>query len=163
MISMSIANVWEQEHDGASKPIPSGFQPEKSQMSKVYLAVNYMAITLLVSSALVANAQEQPSPKQSVKARITAPRVVPDEPTTDTLPVAPEPRCDAYARSAVEDFRTMQRFAQCLIRNNARWQPNYQAHYGWCIANRAQRPEWIQAEARARTDHLIKCGVRKNY
>lgn len=160
---MSLANVREQEPDGAGKPIPSRFQPEKSQMSKLYLAINYMAMTFLVSSALVANAQERPSPQQSVNARSIAPLVVPDEPKADTLPVAPEPRCDAYARSAVEDFRTMQRFAQCLIRNDARWQPNYQAHYGWCSANRAQRPEWIQAEARARTAHLIKCGVRKNY
>lgn len=90
-------------------------------MDKLYLAVNYIAFTLSVSSALVANAQERPSSKQSVKARITAPRVVPDEPKADTLPAAPEPRCDAYARSAVEDFKTMQRFAQCFIRGDARW------------------------------------------
>jgi hypothetical protein len=127
------------------------------------LSIYLVLVMLSAGGFSAAMSQERRAPERSVRVRGAIPPVRADEPVSDTLPPAPEPRCDSYARSAVDDFRTMQRFPQCLVRNDARWQPNYQAHYGWCAANLGQHPDWVAAETRARTDHLIKCGVRNSY
>lgn len=132
-------------------------------MNKLNLLGRYLPLFLLATSMTEATAQERPAPERGVRVRDVIVRPDPDEPKPETLPASPEPRCDAYARSAVADFRTMQRFPACLIRDSARWQPDYQAHYRWCAANLAPKPEWIAAESKARNDHLVKCGVRKNY
>ncbi len=84
-------------------------------------------------------------------------------PRADTLPPERNARCADYARAAVDDYGVMRRFPECLVPNDGRWQSNFDAHYGWCMANRQAHADWIQAEARARNDHLVKCGVRKQF
>jgi hypothetical protein len=78
----------------------------------------------------------------------------------EILPVAGKQYCAQYASSAVDDYRKMREHKKCFIRDNARWQPNYQNHYQWCLT--AQH-EWAVNEWKARDAHLVDCGVRFNY
>ena len=65
--------------------------------------------------------------------------------------------CQGYARGAILQFQIAQRFPKCRVPTSARWQPNYQNHYGWCLtAPRA----WLRSEEQARETHLRRCGGR---
>jgi hypothetical protein len=83
-----------------------------------------------------------------------------EPPRQETLPPPENERCANYARNAVDDYATMRRFRECLIRDSPRWQPNYRNHYQWCLT---ARPEWLASEAKARDAHLVRCGVRHSY
>lgn len=87
----------------------------------------------------------------------------PAEPRADTLPPERNARCASYAQTALDDYSVMQRFPQCLVPNDPRWQANVEAHYEWCMANMRSHGDWIDGEARARHEHLVNCGVRKSY
>jgi hypothetical protein len=74
-------------------------------------------------------------------------------------PVAQNPRptgggyCEAYARDAVSQHRAnLDR--RCGYGPNARWQPNYNNHYRWCLS--APRAS-VAAEDAARRDRLRSC------
>ena len=73
------------------------------------------------------------------------------------------PRCAGYARAAVDDYRTTQHLARCLIGADARWRDDYPAHYSWCLANLDRHSELIVGEDLARAKHLFRCGVRRKY
>lgn len=60
--------------------------------------------------------------------------------------------CDAYARDAVEAYRTSQQ--QHCGWLGPRWNDNRQAHYDWC---RAAPAEWVANEARFRANDLRVC------
>ena len=84
-------------------------------------------------------------------------------PRTETLPTPPPPenrRCASYSRDAVDDYATMRRFPECLKRDDPRWQSNYQNHYQWCLT---AAPDALKNETKERTNHLVRCGVRKSY
>ena len=76
---------------------------------------------------------------------------------TTEAPAAGAGECQRYARGAVEEFQNIQRRPSCRTNVSARWQPNYENHYNWCLS--APR-EWLRSEAKARDDHLIRCGAR---
>ena len=81
-------------------------------------------------------------------------------PRADTLPPPENKLCASYARNAVDDYATMRRFPECLIRDNPRWQADYRNHYQWCLT---AAPDWTKNETKARDNHLVRCGVRKSY
>ncbi|QBR71899.1 hypothetical protein CU048_12160 [Beijerinckiaceae bacterium] len=81
-------------------------------------------------------------------------------PRVETLPPPENQRCANYAHGAVSDYSTMRRFQQCFLPDNPRWQADYRNHYQWCLT---ARPEWLASETKARTDHLVHCGVRKSF
>ena len=68
---------------------------------------------------------------------------------------APPSRCKTYANDAVAHYKNMRNKAKCRVADNARWQPNYNNHYGWCLKAPAA---WIDSEHGARVLHLSRCG-----
>jgi hypothetical protein len=60
--------------------------------------------------------------------------------------------CRQYAQAAVNAFEQV-RSRGCPL-SNARWQGNYDSHYGWCLQAPA---EWVQLETRHRENHLRVC------
>ena len=81
-------------------------------------------------------------------------------PRADTLPQPENKRCASYARNAVDDYATMRKFPECMLRDNPRWQSDYRNHYNWCLT---AAPEALKNETKARDNHLVRCGVRKSY
>jgi hypothetical protein len=73
------------------------------------------------------------------------------------LPVfaASEKACRYYADRAIQQYQIMTTHSKCRINMDARWQPNHQNHYGWCL----EAPTaWLRSEEKARDDHLYRCG-----
>jgi hypothetical protein len=71
--------------------------------------------------------------------------------------------CQEYARSAVHDFEAGTAPAnakKCRIKTDARWQPNFQNHYNWCLT---APTAWLLAERKARDDRLLACGARSTF
>ena len=69
-------------------------------------------------------------------------------------------RCRTYAQSAVADYKQMKKFPKCHVKDDARWQENYDNHYGWCL----KAPDAsITSEIKARNSHLLGCGARSNF
>jgi hypothetical protein len=69
---------------------------------------------------------------------------------------APLPeRCANYANQAIQQFQMAQQRA-CNVPQDARWQSNYQAHYGWCMSIKG-RANALTAETKARQDTLNQC------
>ncbi|MET0985208.1 MAG: hypothetical protein ABW034_07365 [Steroidobacteraceae bacterium] len=60
--------------------------------------------------------------------------------------------CQAYATEAVNDYNQAAA-ARCPL-SNARWQPNYNNHYGWCLN---APTAWVQSEANFRRNELAVC------
>jgi hypothetical protein len=63
--------------------------------------------------------------------------------------------CQRYARRAIDQYQIMNNRPKCRIKMNARWQPNYQNHYGWCLSAPVA---WLNSEEKTRDDHLYRCG-----
>lgn len=74
-------------------------------------------------------------------------------------PQSKESECKHYAHDAVYDYRVMVDHVKCRVADSARWQPNYENHYKWCmevpVASR-------DAEKKARDAHLRHCKARMN-
>ena len=68
--------------------------------------------------------------------------------------------CARYAKRALVQYRVMTEQRKCRVKPDARWQPNYQNHYDWCVSARAG---WPRSEEKARDDHLSKCGGQSTY
>lgn len=64
-------------------------------------------------------------------------------------------RCANYANQAVQQFQTAQQ-RSCNVPQDARWQSNYSAHYGWCMQIKG-RADALDSETRARTQVLNQC------
>ena len=62
--------------------------------------------------------------------------------------------CDAYARRAVAQYIRYQSIPGCFRGVNRRWQPNFGAHYGWCL--RAPYGA-ARAESAWRSERLSGC------
>ena len=75
-------------------------------------------------------------------------------PATEAQAASPR-ECEGYARGAIRQFETAQRFPRCRVRTSPRWQPNYQNHYGWCLNAPVA---WLRSETQAREAHLRRCG-----
>lgn len=78
------------------------------------------------------------------------------------LPAAPSvaaspAQCQAYAKAAQHAFLLMQKYKRCQVPVSKRWQPVYKIHYNWCLG--ASQDD-VDAEARIRDRHLVKCGAR---
>lgn len=71
------------------------------------------------------------------------------------LMAASETACRAYANRAVQQYQIANTHANCHHNMNARWQPNYQNHYGWCLN---AQTSWLQSEQKIRDNFLAKCG-----
>jgi hypothetical protein len=75
-------------------------------------------------------------------------------------PPASDPRCSAYARSAISDYDQMRRSPKCsnqLKQDTARWNRQFDAHYNWC---RQAQDSARKSEIRARDKFLLACGAR---
>jgi hypothetical protein len=68
---------------------------------------------------------------------------------------ASESACRNYANRAVQQYQTMTTHSKCRVRTNARWQPNYENHHGWCLKAPVA---WLRSEQKVRDDHLYRCG-----
>lgn len=65
--------------------------------------------------------------------------------------------CQQYARRATEQYKRTVELRKCGIKGDARWQPNYQNHYNWCLN---APTAWLRSEEKARDTHLYKCGAQ---
>jgi hypothetical protein len=81
----------------------------------------------------------------------------PETPIHDVLPPDDDPRCEGYARSAVEQYRLTLNNPKCRVNPDPRWQADYRAHYGWCMSNPGE--EALENENKLRVDHLVRCGA----
>ena len=83
-----------------------------------------------------------------------------EPPHSEKLPPPEDPRCQAYASRAVDQFNLMLRFPQCRVNRDARWNADYKGHYNWCLtAPQAARTN----EQKIRDDHLYRCGAQKTF
>jgi len=74
-----------------------------------------------------------------------------------TAQAADERFCEEYAKAAVNQFHGAERHERCdgfRRRDQARWQPDFRAHYDWC---RSVRREQALDERDARTRALDEC------
>jgi len=63
--------------------------------------------------------------------------------------------CRNYAHAAVEQFERAMSNPFCASRvGGPRWSPNYEAHFGWCVA---APPGNVQHEWDARSRMLFRC------
>ena len=62
--------------------------------------------------------------------------------------------CDRYARSAVAQFERNRSIPGCFHGANARWSPNFDSHFGWCVRVPAGAAE---EEKAVRTGRLREC------
>ena len=83
-----------------------------------------------------------------------------EPPHSEKLPPPEDPRCQAYASRAVDQFNLMLRFPKCRVNRDARWNADYKGHYNWCLtAPQAARTN----EQKIRDDHLYRCGGQKTF
>ena len=68
--------------------------------------------------------------------------------------------CKDYARAAVNQYRSATSHDRCagFLRDEARWQANWRAHYDWC---RGVRRDEAWAERNARKRAIEQC-TRRN-
>jgi hypothetical protein len=68
--------------------------------------------------------------------------------------------CKDYARAAVNQYRTAASHDRCAghLRDEARWQANWRAHYDWCRGVRRDEA-WVERNARK---HAIEQCTRRN-
>ena len=77
-----------------------------------------------------------------------------------TADAADDSFCRDYARAAVNQFRTAEKYGRCehhLRDEGSRWSNNYRAHYDWC---RGVRREAAWEERNARKYALERCAHR---
>ena len=67
--------------------------------------------------------------------------------------------CDRYARSAVAQFERNRQIPGCFHGADARWSPNFDAHFGWCVRAPFGAAE---AEKASRTGRLRQCMFAAN-
>lgn len=68
--------------------------------------------------------------------------------------------CADYARSAVHEFEVAAHTPGCLHDANARWTPNYNQHFNWCL-NVSREQAWSEREIRRHRLH--ECQARIDY
>jgi hypothetical protein len=76
------------------------------------------------------------------------------------LRAASHQECQRYAEGAVLDYKAGTNAAnakQCRIQKDARWQPDFQANFRWCLT---AQESWLKAEKDARADVLFGCHAR---
>lgn len=68
-----------------------------------------------------------------------------------------EQRCKEYANRAISDYNKLMSTQSCRPQNDARWQANFELHYGWCLR---VSEAWSTREADARVSYLLSCENR---
>jgi hypothetical protein len=79
---------------------------------------------------------------------------------TSSAYAASKGACAQYARRAIEQYQQTTKDRKCRIKGDARWQPNYQNHYNWCLT---APTAWLRSEEKARDDHLYGCGAQGRF
>jgi len=68
--------------------------------------------------------------------------------------------CADYSRAAVRQFELARSIPGCLGGGSARWNPDYQVHYGWCLN---VPPGAAVSERAIRSREIAVCRRRVGY
>ena len=68
--------------------------------------------------------------------------------------------CTFYANRAVGQYDSMRSanpkaYPFCHVDDSPAWQPHFDNHFGWCMANIAAHFSWMASEDEARSVHLV--------
>ena len=69
--------------------------------------------------------------------------------------------CSFYADRAVGQYHAMRKSNPalnpfCYVADSPAWQPDFDNHFGWCMANIGAHFDWMASEDEARSLHLVK-------